>query len=291
MFPAEDRQQAALNSAISELFLMIFAPGIYFDPVKIQALLPDCLPPKRVRLSPFLTWGDVNLLCITKSDAVQIFTSDPRTPPHVIAALTHLVTIELPEAIETGLSRLYDSLQSNEHFIYSDDSGARCFWSHTTSPVLDERRGVALLLSSASPFGEVEDLTADVYTEQLRNRYLLLKTCLGDQAVFIHVVYAPDEPSRREEFFHSLPVNFDHTRSDRTSQDEGSFHIVLGDFNVTLDSYLDQATPSHHLPAQGRPVLRNWLDALGLIDAWRFQHPDVREFTSPTRKNRLDYCF
>ncbi|KAI9914588.1 hypothetical protein PsorP6_007601 [Peronosclerospora sorghi] len=71
---------------------------------------------------------------------------------------------------------------------------------------------------------------------------------------------------------------------------EDSFHIVLGDFNVTLDSYLDQATPSHHLPAQGRPALRNWLDALGLIDAWRFQHPDVREFTSPTRKNRLYYC-
>ncbi|KAI9909488.1 hypothetical protein PsorP6_014954 [Peronosclerospora sorghi] len=163
--------------------------------------------------------------------------------------------------------------------------------SHTTSTVFDERRGVVLLLSSSSPFGEVEDLTADVYTEQLRNRYLLLKTCLGDQAVFIHVVYAPDEPSPREEFFHSLPFNFDHTRSDRTSQDEDSFHIVLGDFNVTLDSYLDQATPSHHLPAQGRPALRNWLDALGLIDAWRFQHPDVRECTSPTRKNRLDYCF
>ncbi|KAI9909489.1 hypothetical protein PsorP6_014953 [Peronosclerospora sorghi] len=106
MFPAEDRQQAALNSAISDLFLMIFAPGIYFDPVKIQALLPDCLPPKRVRLSPFLTWSDVKLLCLTKSDAVQIFTSVPRTPPHVIAALTHLATIELPEAIETGPSRL-----------------------------------------------------------------------------------------------------------------------------------------------------------------------------------------
>ncbi|KAI9916878.1 hypothetical protein PsorP6_017829 [Peronosclerospora sorghi] len=70
MFPAEDRQQAALNSAISDLFVMIFAPGIYFDPVKIKALLPDCLPPKLVRLSPFLTWSDVNLLCLTKSDAV-----------------------------------------------------------------------------------------------------------------------------------------------------------------------------------------------------------------------------
>ncbi|KAI9905224.1 hypothetical protein PsorP6_014185 [Peronosclerospora sorghi] len=106
LFPAEDRQQAALHSAISDLFLMIFAPGIYFDPIKVQALLPDFLPPKRVRLSPFLTWSDVNLLCLTKSDVVRIFTSDTRTPLHVIAALTHLATIDLPEAIATGPSRL-----------------------------------------------------------------------------------------------------------------------------------------------------------------------------------------
>ncbi|KAI9913198.1 hypothetical protein PsorP6_006240 [Peronosclerospora sorghi] len=172
----------------------------------------------------------------------------------------------------------YDYLQSNEHFIYSADCGARCFWSHTTSPLLDERREVALLLSSSSPLGEVKDLTANVYTEQVRNRYLLLKTCLGDQAVFIHV---------------SLPVTFEQTGSDRLSQDDDSFHIVLGDLNVTLDSFLDQATPYHHIPGHGRPVLRDWLDALRLIfiDAWHFQHPDLREFTSPTRKNRLDYCF
>ncbi|KAI9917236.1 hypothetical protein PsorP6_012967 [Peronosclerospora sorghi] len=106
LFSAEDRQQAALNSAISDLFLMIFAPGIYFYPIKIQAFLPNILPSKRVRLSPFLTWSDVNLLCLTKSNVVQIFISDTRTHPHVIAALTHLATSKVEEDIATGPSRL-----------------------------------------------------------------------------------------------------------------------------------------------------------------------------------------
>ncbi|KAE9058767.1 hypothetical protein PF006_g32063 [Phytophthora fragariae] len=56
-------------------------------------------------------------------------------------------------------------------------------------------------------------------------------------------------------------------------------------------NYLDQTSPSPHLPGMGREDLYEWLDALGLMDAWRFVNPDVRDYTSPTRKNRLDYCF
>ncbi|KAI9905223.1 hypothetical protein PsorP6_014184 [Peronosclerospora sorghi] len=185
----------------------------------------------------------------------------------------------------------YDSLQSNEHFIHSADSGARCFWSDSTCPDFKERHGVGLVLSSASPFGEVEDLTAGVYAEQLRNRYLLLKTSLGDKPVFLHVVYAPDEPSRRGDFFRTLPVTFNYTDTNSADLDGGIMHIVLGDFNVTMDPYLDQASPSQHLPGQGRAELSDWLDSLGLVDAWRYSNPDMRDYTSPTRKNRLDYCF
>ncbi|KAE9050547.1 hypothetical protein PF002_g33667, partial [Phytophthora fragariae] len=55
-------------------------------------------------------------------------------------------------------------------------------------------------------------------------------------------------------------------------------------------NYLDQTSPSPHLLGMGREDLYEWLDALGLMDAWRFVNPDVRDYTSPTRKNRLDYC-
>ncbi|TDH72015.1 uncharacterized protein CCR75_000122 [Bremia lactucae] len=181
-----------------------------------------------------------------------------------------------------------DSLQTSDHFIHVADSGARCFWSDTTSPVFNERHGVGLILSSASPFGEVEDLTALVYKDQLRNRYLLLKTSLGTSTVFLHVIYAPDEPPRRGDFFRALPVGFNWNGAEGEND---SKHIVLGDFNVTMDNFLDQASPSQLHPGAGREEMCDWLDALGLLDAWRFVNPDTRDYTSPTRKNRLDYCF
>jgi exonuclease III len=185
-----------------------------------------------------------------------------------------------------------DSLQTNEHFIHVADSGARCYWSDTTSPVFNERHGVGLVLSTASPFGEVEDLTARVYKEQLRNRYLLLKTTLGGESVYIHVVYAPDEPPQRGEFFRALPTHFDDIYTDGdVDAGRNASHLVVGDFNVTMDNFLDQASSSQLHPGAGREEMCDWLDALGLMDAWRFTHPDERDYTSPTRKNRLDYCF
>ena len=55
-----------------------------------------------------------------------------------------------------------DSIQTNEHFIFSTDSGAQCVWSDTTSPVFNERHGVGLVLSSASPFQDTQDSTPSV---------------------------------------------------------------------------------------------------------------------------------
>ncbi|KAL7690040.1 hypothetical protein Plhal304r1_c013g0048671 [Plasmopara halstedii] len=78
---------------------MVFAPGIYIDPVKIQALLGPLLPPKRLRHSPFLLWSDLNLLCLARTDAAKIFTNDNRTPKYVLEALNDLATIPLPKTM------------------------------------------------------------------------------------------------------------------------------------------------------------------------------------------------
>ncbi|CAH0474774.1 unnamed protein product [Peronospora belbahrii] len=48
--------------------------------------------------------------------------------------------------------------------------------------------------------------------------------------------------------------------------------------------------PSLHHPGSGREDLCAWMEALDLMDLWRYMHPDTRDCTSPTRKNRLDYC-
>ncbi|GMF65551.1 unnamed protein product [Phytophthora lilii] len=76
------------------------------------------------------------------------------------------------------------SLQTNQHYIHVADSGARSFWSNTTSPVFNGKRSVGLVLSSASPFRDVVDRTEHVYKTQLRNRYLLLEAKLGDRQIF-----------------------------------------------------------------------------------------------------------
>nr|KAE8916980.1 hypothetical protein PF009_g32699 [Phytophthora fragariae] len=138
-------------------------------------------------------------------------------------------------------------MQTNNHIIHVADSGARCFWSDTTSPIYNERHGVDLVLSSAPPFGDVEDITTRVYKDQLRNRYLLLKTTLGRLKVYLRVV----------------------------------------DFNVTMYNYLDQTSPSPHLPGMGREDLYEWLDALGLMDAWRFVNPT--SVTTPVPRGKIGW--
>ncbi|KAK1946227.1 hypothetical protein P3T76_001780 [Phytophthora citrophthora] len=179
-------------------------------------------------------------------------------------------------------------MNSQAHFAHVADSGARCFWSHTRSPEFSGHHGVGLVLSSASPFGEATDSTAGVYRNPLKNRYLLLKTTLGDRRVYVHVVYAPQKDTHRGEFFRALPTCFN--EGDEDEEEDCASHIVLGDFNVTMDDMLDQLSPDHKA-GRGCDELTDWLDALGLVDAWRFINPDERDFTSPTRKNRIDYCF
>ncbi|ETO62284.1 hypothetical protein F444_19790, partial [Phytophthora nicotianae P1976] len=202
-----------------------------------------------------------------------------------------LSTHQLVAFQETKFSK-EDSLNSQANFAHVADSGARCYWSHTTTPDFTGHHGVGLMLSSASPFGEVEDCTSSVYKEPLRNRYLLLKTTLGARQVYIHVVYAPQQDNYRGEFFRALPTCFfeDERNGETEDEEDTAMHMVLGDFNVTLDDVLDQLSLDHKA-GRGREELNDWLDSFGLVDAWRFINPEERDFTSPTRKNRIDYCF
>ncbi|GMF31082.1 unnamed protein product [Phytophthora lilii] len=202
MFPDKPRADAALHSALCDLFLMIFAPSIYLT------------------------------RCVTRTK----FSEE-------------------------------DSLQTNQHYIHVADSGAHSFWSNTTSPVFNGKRGVGLVLSSASPFRDVVDSTEHVYKTQLRNRYLLLEAKLGDRQIFLHVVYAPVKPARRGEFFRSLPTRFDFGAAEDFKEGCGPMHLAVGDFNTTMDNFLDQTSPSLPQPGTGREELCDWLNALGLIDA------------------------
>ncbi|POM73523.1 Hypothetical protein PHPALM_9621 [Phytophthora palmivora] len=105
VFPTDETRGAALCWSRCDLFLMVFAPGVYFDPVKLKMLLPDKLQAKRLRNTPFLLWSDVNLQFLTHTDMVQVFQSDTRTPTSVQGSLKFLKDTQLPP-VETVPSQV-----------------------------------------------------------------------------------------------------------------------------------------------------------------------------------------
>ena len=84
----------------------------------------------------------------------------------------------------------------------------------------------------------------------------------------------------RKTFFDQLPTG---------SFEANASHIVCGDLNTTLCPSIDCSSGVYrHEPS--RLSCLEWLSNLGVIDAWRQQHPKERVFTGPQpRKNRLDY--
>ncbi|TYZ67605.1 hypothetical protein PybrP1_009034 [[Pythium] brassicae (nom. inval.)] len=243
IFAAQTEQDAAFFFASLDLLLMVMAPSIYVNPIKVQMLMPPQLQPRRVKFSAFLLWSDVTLAFVAKSDVCQALLDHPKIPTHFKAAV-EAVRLACPASVgdvpsgtffdqvlrryqlvalqETKFTK-YDLLQSAEYFTHTTDPTARCFWSHSCSPTFTGRHGVGLVLSSTAPFQDPEDATRPFLHDILQNQYLL--------------------------------------------------HIVLGDFNVTLDDNLDQQNPGHQA-GTGREDLRDWLLQLGLLDAWRFQNPE-----------------
>ncbi|ETV90086.1 hypothetical protein H310_15082, partial [Aphanomyces invadans] len=113
------------------------------------------------------------------------------------------------------------------------------------------------------------------------NKYMVVHTWWEDTPVFFHNLYAPVRDQEREVFFEALPRDFP----------ANAQHIVMGDFNLPLDRLLDSVNPLSSSHYAGRLQLCQWLETLGVVDAWRLHHPTARVYSSPKGKNRLDYIF
>ncbi|OWZ18668.1 Pol Polyprotein [Phytophthora megakarya] len=160
------------------------------------------------------------------------------------------------------------------------DSKSVCFWSHKTNPNFSMERGrdgVGLLLSGNHPFHEVKDVTVNyiqpTQSVSLDNHYLVVRAQIEEFTTFIHVVYALVQLADRKIIFEHLPTRFP----------DDSHHLVLGDFNVTMDPVVDEVTPYQH--DLGKTDFFSWQVRLGVTDAWRHWNPDKREFTGPRREN------
>lgn len=177
-----------------------------------------------------------------------------------------------------------DRIRRANHFAHAADANARTFWSHREDSDLSARRGragVGLVLSGQFPFDDPQDVTSTFAAEDFDfpHHYLVVKATSGDDDIFIHVIYAPVDPADRKRFLESLPTRFP----------PGARHIAVGDFNVPLDPLLDELVPTRH--DQGRDELHSWMIRVGVMDAWRASNPERRQFTGPSRRNRIDYAF
>ncbi len=118
--------------------------------------------------------------------------------------------------------------------------------------------------------------TSDI---DILRRYIVIRGLLEGIPTYLHVVYAPVNPTTRPDFVNGLPRNFEDCAN----------HIVFGDFNTIFSSHLDQAHHGNRARLQGQRDLTRWMQSLCLVDAWRLQNPTKREFTGPKRSSRIDY--
>jgi len=146
---------------------------------------------------------------------------------------------------------------------------------HTS--ITNRRKGVATFFHCTMP--GYDKLTV-LWALRVEDRYLVVRTEWEDTPVYFHNVYAPVEDDKRADFFSGLPRDFE----------DGSMHIVGGDFNIPMHATLDalKHIPSNNL---GKAECLEWLAALRVIDPWRLMHPKVKMLSGPGGRNRLDYIY
>ena len=105
----------------------------------------------------------------------------------------------------------------------------------------------------------------------VQDRYLVVRLRIFRAPVYLHNVYTPVDPMERKPFFDQLPTG---------SFEANASHIVCGDLNTTLCPSID-CSSSVYRHETSRLSCLEWLSNLGVIDAWRQQHPGERGFTGP----------
>lgn len=149
---------------------------------------------------------------------------------------------------------------------------------HATND-LAKTKGVTILLSKDTPFTLTDRLTDP------EGRYIFIKGTYGSRTVMLVNVYFPN----------SSQVTFCR-RVMRELQGfaEGTL-IMGGDFNVPLNPIVDSSTGKSCITYRALKIIKQCLNTLQLVDAWRFLHPDTRDFTFHSiphdRYSRIDHIY
>ena len=167
---------------------------------------------------------------------------------------------------ETHSSKECESLWTNEW-------GGDIIFNHGTSAA----RGVAILL----PKGKMRDVK-NVYKSE-DGRVIVFDLWDSDCLITIAAIYVPN--SDTPQFFSSLREIL------RTRQEH---KIIVGDFNLTLEVELDRKN-TYNNNNRSLVVIEDIIDEFKLVDVWRVQNGDKREYSwfkagNINKASRLDFA-
>ena len=153
------------------------------------------------------------------------------------------------------------SVQADEGY-WKNEFGGSTFFSHGTS----DSRGTMILIRKNAPV-KVENS----YKDNLGRRVFCELKYEG-QSIILANIYAPNKDD---------PVFFLETFLKLASFENGKEYkkIIVGDFNLVLDVEVDKqgGNPTTHTKSVN--ALKSYMTDEGLVDIWRYKHPDSKEVT------------
>lgn len=167
---------------------------------------------------------------------------------------------------ETHSSKLTENLWSKE---WND----KIYFSHGTSA----STGVCIL------FNKLPSVQIIKQNHDTHGRLLACQIKLGDDEMTLCNVYGPNNDN---------PGFFDNCAD--FLKDFNAFYIIGGDFNTVINPVLDKRGGRELTHVRARISIHNLIDQFNLIDIWRSQHLNIKNFTWSSSSEqpilcRLDY--
>lgn len=142
-----------------------------------------------------------------------------------------------------------------------------------------KQRGVAIMIKKHVSF-----IHKDTIKDQ-EGRFIIIRVTIENRDYCICSVYGPniDDPV----FFHSLFTSL--------SLHSDAIQIIGGDLNLVCDPEMDRLSRAGIRKWNSTDTLKQYISDFGLCDAWRSQHPSLKEYTFYSNVHqsysRLDYFF
>ncbi|KAI9918887.1 hypothetical protein PsorP6_011257 [Peronosclerospora sorghi] len=162
LFPDQDLVWLQVHLAELDLALQIIAPSIYMDLLKLRSIIGNAASALPHPL--WLLWDEYTLETVIMSPLIERILNGP-----LPAALREIIITSEDGQNMTSYTRQY---------------------------------GVGLLLTPSVPLHNLRDVTKkSVSTSGILEHYLVVHGKLDSVDTYIHVVYAPAQPSQRKHFF------------------------------------------------------------------------------------------